>query len=52
MSSKALLSKNPSPTEEDVKEALAGNYCRCGSHYLVLKAVKEAAEKERLTKER
>jgi carbon-monoxide dehydrogenase small subunit len=36
---KALLNKNPSPTEQEVKEALAGNYCRCISHYHVLKAV-------------
>jgi carbon-monoxide dehydrogenase small subunit len=46
MSSKALLDENPSPTEQDVKEALAGHYCRCISHYLVIKAVMEAAEKE------
>jgi aerobic-type carbon monoxide dehydrogenase small subunit (CoxS/CutS family) len=47
MSSKALLDKNPSPTEQDVKRALAGHYCRCISHYQVIKAVTEAAEKER-----
>jgi aerobic-type carbon monoxide dehydrogenase small subunit (CoxS/CutS family) len=46
MSSKALLDKNPSPKEEDIKQALAGNYCRCGSHYLVIKAVKETAQIE------
>ena len=45
MSSKALLQENPSPTEEDVKKALAGHYCRCISHYLVIKAVVEAARK-------
>jgi carbon-monoxide dehydrogenase small subunit len=47
MSSKALLDKNPSPTEEDVKRALAGHYCRCISHYQVMKAVMDAAGKER-----
>ena len=47
MSAKALLDENPSPTEEDVKQALAGNYCRCGSHYLVVKAVMEAAGRVR-----
>jgi carbon-monoxide dehydrogenase small subunit len=46
MSSKALLNENPSPTEQDVKEALAGHYCRCISHYMVIKAVMEAAEKQ------
>ena len=43
MSSKALLDANPNPTEQDVKEALAGNFCRCISHYQVIKAVMEAA---------
>ncbi len=39
MSAKALLIQNPRPTEEEVKEALSGNFCRCISHYQVLKAV-------------
>jgi len=39
MSLRALLNKNPNPTVEDVKRALAGHYCRCISHYHVLKAV-------------
>ena len=39
MSAKALLNENPSPTEEEVKEALSGNFCRCISHYHVVKAV-------------
>ena len=47
MSAKALLDKNPSPTEQDVKQALAGHFCRCGSHYLVIKAVMEAAGRRR-----
>ena len=45
MSSKALLDENPSPTEQHVKKALAGHYCRCISHYQVIKAVMEAAGK-------
>jgi aerobic-type carbon monoxide dehydrogenase small subunit (CoxS/CutS family) len=47
MSSKALLDENSSPTEQDVKIALAGHYCRCISHYQVIKAVMEAAGKVR-----
>ena len=43
MASKALLDKNPHPTEEEIKEALPGNYCRCISHYHVIEAVEEAA---------
>ncbi|MCX5806514.1 MAG: (2Fe-2S)-binding protein [Proteobacteria bacterium] len=39
MSAKALLTQTPSPTEEEVKEALSGNFCRCISHYQVIDAV-------------
>jgi carbon-monoxide dehydrogenase small subunit len=39
MSAKALLTENSFPTEQEVKEALSGNYCRCISHYHVLDAV-------------
>jgi len=42
MSCKALLDKNPTPDDEQIKEALSGNYCRCISHYQVLEAVHEA----------
>jgi carbon-monoxide dehydrogenase small subunit len=45
MTSKALLNEIPRPTEEEIKDALSGNFCRCISHYQVLKAVKSAAEK-------
>jgi carbon-monoxide dehydrogenase small subunit len=43
MSAKALLDEDPSPTEEAIKQALSGNYCRCISHYEVIKAVKDAS---------
>jgi aerobic carbon-monoxide dehydrogenase small subunit len=39
MSAKALLTQIPSPTEEEVKEALSGNFCRCISHYQVINAI-------------
>ena len=39
MSTKALLQKNHSPTEQEVKEALSGHFCRCISHYHIIKAV-------------
>jgi xanthine dehydrogenase molybdenum-binding subunit len=45
MSAKALLHEKPSPTEEEVKEGLSGNFCRCISHYQVVKAVLAASEK-------
>lgn len=44
MSAKGLLIKNPSPVEEEVKEALSGNFCRCITHYQVLRAVMAVAE--------
>jgi len=47
MSAKALLHENPSPAEEDVKEALSGNFCRCISHYQVVKAVMAASRQVR-----
>ena len=44
MSAKALLGDNASPTEAEVKEALSGNFCRCISHYHVVRAVLATAE--------
>jgi len=44
MTTKALLDENPNPTEDEIKQALAGNYCRCISHYEVLKAVTSVIE--------
>ena len=40
---RALLDQNPRPTETDVKQAFAGNLCRCGSHVRVIRAVLRAA---------
>src|SRR3982750_850384 len=39
-----LLAKNPDPTEEEVREALAGNLCRCTGYHNIVKAVLSAAE--------
>lgn len=46
LASRALLDRNPSPDERTIKEALSGHYCRCISHYHVVDAVLDAAEKE------
>ena len=43
MTTKALLDKNPKPTDGQIKEALAGNLCRCGTHIRILRAVKRAS---------
>ncbi len=44
MTTAALLWKNPHPSDEQIREALDGNLCRCGSHTRILRAVKRAAE--------
>ena len=43
MTTKALLDKTPKPTDGQIKEALAGNLCRCGTHIRILRAVKRAS---------
>jgi nicotinate dehydrogenase subunit A len=43
MSAKALLDAKPRPTETEVREALAGNLCRCGTHGRIIKAVLRAS---------
>lgn len=43
MTTKALLDKNPRPNDTQIKEALAGNLCRCGTHVRILRAVKRAS---------
>lgn len=45
MSAKALLDKNPTPSEEDIKTALEGNLCRCTGYIPILNSVKDAVEK-------
>jgi carbon-monoxide dehydrogenase small subunit len=41
-----LLAKNPSPSEDEVREALAGNLCRCTGYHNIVKAVMSAAQPE------
>jgi nicotinate dehydrogenase subunit A len=43
MTARALLTRTPRPSEEQVRQALAGNLCRCGSHARVIRAVLRAA---------
>jgi nicotinate dehydrogenase subunit A len=44
MSAKALLDQNPHPTEALVREGLAGNLCRCGTHGRIIRAVLKASQ--------
>jgi nicotinate dehydrogenase subunit A len=43
MTAKVLLDKTPNPTDAEIRCALNGNLCRCGSHVRVLLAIKRAA---------
>ncbi len=43
MTTKALLDKTPKPNDAQIKEALAGNLCRCGTHIRIVRAVKRAS---------
>jgi nicotinate dehydrogenase subunit A len=47
MSATALLAKTPRPTEAQIRTALEGNLCRCGTQVRVIAAVKRAAEGSR-----
>jgi aerobic-type carbon monoxide dehydrogenase small subunit (CoxS/CutS family) len=44
MNATGLLLKNPSPSEEQIKEGMENNYCRCGAHVRIVAAVQTAAE--------
>ena len=44
MSAKALLLKNPNPTEAEIRLALSGNLCRCSGYVQIVKAVQRAAK--------
>jgi carbon-monoxide dehydrogenase small subunit len=47
MTSQALLQRNPNPSEEEIRKALAGNLCMCTGYVQIVDAVKEAAEKQK-----
>ncbi len=47
MSALNLLSKNSSPTEEEIRTAISGNLCRCTGYYKIVEAIDSAAEKIR-----
>jgi aerobic-type carbon monoxide dehydrogenase small subunit (CoxS/CutS family) len=44
MSAKALLARNPRPTNEEIRKALNGHLCRCASHNRIVRAVQRAAK--------
>ncbi len=46
LSAKALLDRNPHPTESEVKEAISGNLCRCTGYVKIVEAILAAAQGE------
>ena len=47
LTAKALLDRNPSPTRQEIKEATAGNLCRCTGYQQIVDAIEDAAAKLR-----
>jgi nicotinate dehydrogenase subunit A len=47
IAAKALLDRNPSPTNQEVRQALNGHLCRCASHNRIVRAVQRAAREMR-----
>jgi carbon-monoxide dehydrogenase small subunit len=45
MQSVALMAENPSPSEQEIREGLEGNLCRCTGYHNIVKAVQHAAGK-------
>jgi carbon-monoxide dehydrogenase small subunit len=44
ISTESLLNANPNPTDEEIKEALSGNLCRCTGYNMIIKGVRLAME--------
>ncbi|MDH5708784.1 MAG: 2Fe-2S iron-sulfur cluster-binding protein, partial [Hylemonella sp.] len=47
MTFEAFLRQHPDPTEEEIREALSGNLCRCTGYQNIVKAIRTAAERMR-----
>lgn len=45
ISARALLDRNPKPTEADIRQALLGNLCRCTGYFRIIEAVQQAAKR-------
>lgn len=48
IAAEALLNKNPNPTEEEIKEGLSGNLCRCTGYNMIIKAIKAVADEKKV----
>lgn len=45
LTAKALLDENPQPSDQQIRDYLAGNFCRCGCYQEIMQAVKNAADR-------
>jgi carbon-monoxide dehydrogenase small subunit len=45
ISAKALLDKKPHPSEDEIRDAISGNLCRCTGYAQIIQAIQSAAEK-------
>jgi carbon-monoxide dehydrogenase small subunit len=45
MAAKALLTENPHPTREEIKQGISGNLCRCTGYYQIIDAIEDAAQR-------
>ena len=45
MAADQILERNPNPTEEEIRQGLSGNYCRCTGYHNIVKAIQYAAQK-------
>jgi aerobic-type carbon monoxide dehydrogenase small subunit (CoxS/CutS family) len=48
MASRALLDRNPNPSDEEIYQALVGNLCRCTGYVRIKESVKKAAKMQRV----
>jgi carbon-monoxide dehydrogenase small subunit len=46
ISARALLDRNPSPTEQQIREALVGNLCRCTGYTRIVRAIQQSAKSQ------
>jgi carbon-monoxide dehydrogenase small subunit len=45
LTAKAFLKEHPNPTEQEIREAIAGNLCRCTGYHLIVEAIRAAARR-------
>jgi carbon-monoxide dehydrogenase small subunit len=45
LTAKAFLAENPRPTDEEIREAISGNLCRCTGYHFIVDAIRAAAER-------